>query len=220
MKEISKPEIVYQNKRENPGSNPWDDLKDADLVSRTLSGDDRAFEVLMNRYNSVVIWYLYGKTNSESDTEDLAQEVFLLAYRSLGSLHKRHKFFPWLMQIARRRLLSYYRYINRRPRLVVPEDPNNNHANNSLEQTPDQKASPRDQAYHKEFRQALSREIASMKEEYQLVLALRFINEYSSKEIALKLGMKEPTVRRRIWQGLKILRKSLIKAGFTPDFRE
>ena len=185
MKENFKPEIVYHKRSESPGSGPWDELKDSELVSRALSGDDRAFEALMNRYNPMIVWYLYGKTNSESDTEDLAQEIFLLAYKALGSLHKKNKFFPWLMQIAKRRLLSYYRYLNRRPTLVVPQNPNKDQTNHYLDYTPDQKASPREQAYHREFRNALSREIAGMKKEHQLVL------EIAIEHLQYLCGLKE-----------------------------
>ncbi len=77
-------------------------LDDAACVERVLGGDTEAFRPLVERYHGVVTGLarrLLGR--SGADAEDLAQETFVRAFQYLGSLEKRQRFGPWLLQIAR-----------------------------------------------------------------------------------------------------------------------
>src|SRR4051812_48678109 len=89
------------------------DPPDADLVRRTLSGDRDAFARLYDRYARLV--RAVAGDAGPAYAEDLTQEVFLRAYRTLGALRSADRFAPWVVGITRR----VVRESRRRP----PRDP-------------------------------------------------------------------------------------------------
>src|ERR1044071_5562476 len=76
-------------------------VNDAQLVAASLSGDRQAFGQIVERYQSLVCSLTYSATGSLSQSEDLAQETFLAAWRQLASLRKAAKIRSWLCGIAR-----------------------------------------------------------------------------------------------------------------------
>jgi RNA polymerase sigma-70 factor (ECF subfamily) len=94
----------------------------AALVDRAKSGDRRAFEELVRRYRPRILALTLHLTGSESDAEDVTQEVFIKAYRALGSFQGRSQFFTWLYRMAVNRSLNARRDKSRR-REKLMEDP-------------------------------------------------------------------------------------------------
>ena len=84
------------------GSDPCVPEKDAALVTAVLAGDAAAFAELHDRYARLVRAICFDATGDLTQAQDLAQEVFLRAYRRLGALRYRMKFARWLVGIARR----------------------------------------------------------------------------------------------------------------------
>ena len=77
---------------------------DAVLVRAAQKGSSQAFTVLVERYHAPVLRYLTRQLGSAELAEDLVQETFLDAYRSLRQLDERRAFAAWLYQIARNNL--------------------------------------------------------------------------------------------------------------------
>lgn len=75
-------------------------ISDLDLVSRVQSGDDTAFNELMRRHFRSVVNFVYRFTNNKESSEDLAQDVFLRVYRSIGNFKPEAKFTTWLYRIT------------------------------------------------------------------------------------------------------------------------
>ncbi len=73
---------------------------DGSLVAAAAAGDIAAFEALVQRHQTRLVWYLRGLTNSDTDAEDLAQDAFIRAYRSLKGFRGTSSFKTWLYQIA------------------------------------------------------------------------------------------------------------------------
>src|SRR5438093_1217778 len=82
---------------------------DADLVRRTVRGDGRAFEVLTGRYYRAVGGYLLRRVQRADVAEDLTQETFLEAFRSLREGRAPENFAGWLFGIAHNRLGKWLR---------------------------------------------------------------------------------------------------------------
>lgn len=76
-------------------------IADGELVARSLAGERDAFGFLYDRYARLVRAIVYDATSDYSAAEDLTQEVFLRAYRNLGTLRELDRFGPWLVGIAR-----------------------------------------------------------------------------------------------------------------------
>ena len=88
---------------------------DAELVNATLAGNRDAFGQIVSRYQSLICSLAYSATGSLGQSEDLAQETFITAWRHLARLRERHKLRSWLCGIARNRINNFLRREGREP---------------------------------------------------------------------------------------------------------
>jgi len=84
-------------------------LADADLVGKTRSGDNKAFEVLVRRYQKLVYNVIYQMIRNHDSAADLTQDTFLKAYKALPSFDTTKNFKPWLLKIATNSTLNSIR---------------------------------------------------------------------------------------------------------------
>jgi RNA polymerase sigma-70 factor (ECF subfamily) len=82
---------------------------DEDLAARAASGFPSAFEELVSRYGLRLFHFLRSRSGSDEDVEDLVQETFLKAYRSIGRYDPQRKFSTWLFTVAIRLSISRHR---------------------------------------------------------------------------------------------------------------
>lgn len=73
---------------------------DAELVGEALNGDPQAFEEIVRRYQRLIFNIVYHYLGRRNDVEDLAQEVFLRLFSSLGSFDSGRPLQPWIARIA------------------------------------------------------------------------------------------------------------------------
>src|SRR6266853_1366845 len=76
-------------------------VNDTQLVPASLAGDRQAFSQIVERYQNLVCAITYNATGSLSQSEDLAQETFLTAWKQLRDLREREKLRSWLCRISR-----------------------------------------------------------------------------------------------------------------------
>src|SRR5690348_14494806 len=88
---------------------------DGDLVGETLSGNRDAFGKIVSRYQSLICSLAYSATGSLAQSEDLAQETFITAWKHLARLRERDKLRAWLCGIARNRINNFLRREGREP---------------------------------------------------------------------------------------------------------
>ena len=88
---------------------------DVSLVSRSVAGDRPAFAQIVSRYQSLVCSVAYSATGNVSRSEDLAQETFLTAWRSLDDLREPERLRAWLCGIARNLSFNGLRSEGREP---------------------------------------------------------------------------------------------------------
>src|SRR6516164_323866 len=88
---------------------------DTELVGRTLDGDTDAFEHIVSRYQSLICSLTYSATGSLGESEDLAQETFITAWKHLRHLREAAKLRAWLCGIARNRIRNFLRREGREP---------------------------------------------------------------------------------------------------------
>jgi RNA polymerase sigma factor (sigma-70 family) len=97
------------------------DLSDQELVERCLAGSEKAFAVLTERYYRPVSGFLYRRVQRGDIVEDLAQETFLEALRSLRQGRRPEQFAGWLFAIARHRVGKWLR--RKQPAIFDPHAP-------------------------------------------------------------------------------------------------
>src|SRR5215471_4755064 len=88
---------------------------DTELVGRTLEGDRDAFEHIVSRYQSLICSLTYSATGNLGQSQDLAQETFITAWKHLRLLRERDKLRAWLCGIARRLIGKALRRDGREP---------------------------------------------------------------------------------------------------------
>ena len=86
-----------------------DKLSDNEMIALTLSGQKRAFEGLVRRYQKLVYNVIYQMVQSHETSADLTQDTFLKAYKNLGSFRSNANLKPWLLKIASNTALNHIR---------------------------------------------------------------------------------------------------------------
>ena len=82
---------------------------DEEIINRILKGDQSAFALLVERYQNYVFTLVLRFSTSREDAEEIAQDVFVKAYRSLADFRGDSKFSTWLFTITRTTCLSFLR---------------------------------------------------------------------------------------------------------------
>src|SRR5215472_13495663 len=83
------------------------EVTDAAVVAQVLAGDRDAFRVLVDRHSRSIFRVVYRMTGNQADTEEIVQETFLRAYKSLSRFELRSNFGTWLYRIAVNRALDF-----------------------------------------------------------------------------------------------------------------
>ena len=83
------------------------ELNDAAVVAQVLTGDREAFRVLVERHSRNVFKAVYRMTNNQEDADEIVQETFLRAYKSLERFQERSSFYTWVYRIAMNRTLDF-----------------------------------------------------------------------------------------------------------------
>lgn len=179
-------------------------IPDARLVEMARSGDDTAFDMLVNRYQRAVHAVAFSVLADREAALDVLQESFISAYRQLHSLDDSGKFGPWVCAIARNQAKRHYRdSIRRREREISFP------IVDALE--------------HQETcdpRIAQVREALEMLTEIEAnIVTLFYMEGYLIRDCASLLGVPEGTVKRRLHDARQRLKKEMIDI-VTQQFRE
>jgi RNA polymerase sigma-70 factor (ECF subfamily) len=180
---------------------------DAVLVGRAQAGDRDAFEELVRRTSRLVYARLYLDTGDAHRAEDLLQETYLLAFRSIRGLEGTAGFRRWLLTIAQRAAIDAGRRDARLKRLPPAA------ADTPLASIPGKEPSPAEHVGREELRQQVLGVLRSLPEDYRLPLTLRYIVGADAEEIGNQLGLTNGALRGLLHRGLKMLRDRL-----PPDF--
>ena len=185
---------------------------DQQLVKRTLLGDTQAFEELVRIYQNKVYTLAYRYMGNEDDANDMSQEAFIKAFRSLRSYKGDASFGTWIYRITTNVCLDELR---RRKRRVVPlslDEPLATLDGTEVErEIPDRSLAADTMYERKEFSRNIQLLLDEMKPEHKTVIVLRDIMELSYEEIAVVLDCSIGTVKSRISRARNILQKKLIE---------
>ena len=165
---------------------------DADLVRRCLAGDGDGFARMLDRHNGPVYSFLLRFLGDAADAEDLAQETFLKAFRSLGSYDQRRPLRSWLFAIAHHAALDFLRA--RKPAALSLD-----HEEDPIDPA-DAANGPEEQAEIGIDGALVERLIAALPPLYREVLLLRHLQDMSVADVAAALALPEGTVKIRLFR--------------------
>ena len=176
------------------GSGSWN--VDLELVTRARAGDDAAFELLVVKYQRRVAALVRSLVRRADITEELTQEVFLLAYDSLGDLREGVAFWAWLSTIARNVASGYLRRPQNRvdTSAVVPDN-----APDEPEQL-NFAASAEQEVIARQLFAMMDEAVADLPAKQRDALLLREIDGMDYRAIAATIGVPVNTVRSLIFR--------------------
>jgi RNA polymerase sigma factor (sigma-70 family) len=175
---------------------------DADLVAESLNGGRDAFRQIVERYQTLVCSLAYSATGSVSQSEDVAQETFVSAWKDLRSLREPDKLRSWLCGIARHRIQRSLQQERREP--VHDAAPLEN-----ADHSPSHDALPSEQAISREEEAILWRALERIPELYREPLILFYREHQSIESVAVELELSEDAVKQRLSRGRNLLQKEV-----------
>ena len=173
-------------------------VDDRTRVDRILAGDRDGYRVLVERETPSVFAACYRVLGRVAEAEDVTQEAFVLAFKSLGSFRGDGTFGAWVGRIAVRQALR--RLAQRRDEPTIDDAASVLHAPG-----PD----PLGHAIAEERTQQVRRAVAALPEPYREVVALRFFADQSLAEIAAATDRPINTIKTHLYRGLARLRDAL-----------
>jgi RNA polymerase sigma-70 factor, ECF subfamily len=182
-----------------------DDAEDIRLMRLVAGGDTTAFEALIERHQALVAGTVARMLGSNSDVEDITQQVFIRVWRSAGRYVARAKFTTWLLKITRNLVFNEMRRTKRHPRVPVQIDP-------EAEELPlkDETGEAPDAALlQAELQKAIESAIAQLPETQRMALVLRRYEDLSYEEIADILELSLPAVKSLLFRARTELRERL-----------
>ena len=177
-------------------------------VERVLAGDVSAFERIVRRWQGPLVNLAYRFCRDRGRAEEMAQEAFLRAYRSLGKWRKEAAFSTWLFALATNLYCSEIRRVP--PNTVSVEvigDIRDSHAVDG---------GLLDKDRDRLIRQA----VLALPRKYREALILYYFHDMDVPAAARSLGLAEGTVKARLFRGRKILRSKLEKRLGAPGPEE
>lgn len=170
---------------------------DSSLVERCLGGDDSAWEDLVRAHTRRVYGVCYRFTGSDTEAQDLTQDVFLRVFKTLGSFRSGEgSFSVWLMRLTRNLLIDNYRRGKQeRATDSIEEQLPMLEEKYSLSSRTDGMVAGR------EASEILQAALERLSPELRETLILRDLEELEYREIAQSLGVPEGTVKSRLNRG-------------------
>ncbi|HNX53865.1 MAG TPA: sigma-70 family RNA polymerase sigma factor [Pontiellaceae bacterium] len=196
---------MTKNPKNEPSSEIPDDL---DLVRRSQAGDTAAYEELIRRYHGKIYGLVYSMTSSREDAEDLAQEVFVKAWKALGHFREQSGFYTWIYRIALNRTINFRKRRNRRQTVDFDEfDPDIKTAESYREFS--SKGSVLRKMSLGEFQEKMNAALLKLSEKHRAVVVMHDVQEMPHADIAKVMHCSEGTVRSRLFYAHKQLQAEL-----------
>ncbi len=182
--------------------------RDAFLVEQCRAGDEEACEALVRQYQERVFALISRMTGDPDRVEDIAQEVFLKAFRSLKSFRGGSRFYTWLYRITVNTVLNTMRSQGRRQETSLD-------ALEGFEVQANADMEPAEVTARLELARRVREAIDQLEEPYRVIVYLRELEDLSYEEIAEVVELPVGTVKSRLFrarQHLKGLLQDLLPA--------
>ncbi|WP_395342530.1 RNA polymerase sigma factor [Ningiella sp. W23] len=180
---------------------PLLDTDDATLVLLVLGGDKDAFGQIVIRYQNLLCSLAYSSIGDIKQSEDLAQEVFVEAWKKLDSLLEPEKLKAWLCGILRYKVSHYRRKQQKQPLSTDEVE--------TLDIEKLEHGKLEDSAMREQQHALLWQTLNKLDDSYREPLILYYREERSVEHVANQLDLTQDTVKQRLSRGRKMLQKSM-----------
>lgn len=180
---------------------------DQQLVARVKKGDNRAFDLLVLKYQHKILSLISRYVKDSDEVQDVAQEAFVKAYRALPKFRGDSAFYTWLYRIAINTAKNYLVSRSRRPPSVDVdvEDAEHFESASALKDI----ENPENALFGEELKAVVERAIANLPEDLRTAVTLREFDGLSYEDIADVMECPVGTVRSRIFRAREAIDKQV-----------
>lgn len=184
----------------------WMEGHDAAVVAQVLGGERDAYRVLVERHGRAVFRLAYRMMGNEPDAEDVVQETFLKAYRSLKHFQERSTFATWLYRITSNCALDL---IRKRQRHEQKREQEPLEESEVVAQLPAINPTPDRLALSVELAKLISTAMGELSPMEPAAFVLRHHEGHSIEEIGRQLGLEASATKNSIFRAVQKLRRAL-----------
>ena len=174
--------------------------EDQILYRRFLNGDEKSFDMIMDKYMEKLIYFIFGIVKRIDAAEDIAQDVFVYILMNKKAYNPEFSLKSYLYTIAKSRAINY---LKRENKITYLTDETYLFSEQDIE----------DIVFSNEESKMLKQSIDLLPEKQSRIIYLADIEELSYKEISIVLDMSLPQVKSLIHRARKNLKKIIVKEG-------
>jgi len=182
---------------------------DEQLITNYLRGNEKALEILIQRYLKPIYSFIYRYINNSQEAEDITQEVFVRVWRNLKKFNKQKKFKTWLFSIAKNVSIDFLK----KKKAIPFSEFENEKGENALVETLINPAPLPDKLFEQSsVGEILNTVMNHLTPKYRMVLFLRYNDHFTFREIAEALGEPLNTIKSRHRRAIILLKKLLTES--------
>ncbi len=182
--------------------------QDDELIARSQAGDASAFDELIVKYSQRLYGLVYHMTSNHEDTNDLMQDIWSKAYRSIAGFRGKSSFYTWIHSIGVNMTINFLKKRSRRYHMSLDDiDSNLQNDKEFIELTAS--STPVREADLGELQKRLNEAMQKLSEEHRAAVTMFDIQGMPHAEIAKILGISEGTVRSRLFYAHRQLQNFL-----------
>jgi RNA polymerase sigma-70 factor (ECF subfamily) len=196
--------MTRPNKKQNTGEASNTATQVMILATQAGEGNKTAFDQLIDLFHGDIYRMVYYRTGNRMDAEDITQDIFLIAFKSLPKLKNVERFRPWLFKIGlnkvrdfyrKKRVLSIFKIYTEKDEIEVPDT--------TVNDPPEALENLMKQEFWKHIRLLLNK----LGQKERDVFLLRFIDQLTINEISHILKISESSVKTHLYRALHKFRK-------------
>ena len=183
-------------------------MTDAAVVAQVLAGDREAFRLLVDRHTRSIYGVAYRMTGNQQDAEEILQETFLRAYKSLHRFELRSSFSTWLYRIAVNRSLDFLKARKMTDAYQIADNPATEEDERQI-QVPATDPGPERLLLSAEARQKIDRAIGLLSPAERVAFTMRHMEGKSIEEISKALNVRASAAKNSIFRAVQKIRQEL-----------
>ena len=186
---------------------------DINIINLVRKGDVRAFDILVVKYQDRLVYSVYKFCKDFELSQDITQEAFVKAYKSIDKFRGESSFYTWIYRIAINTAKNYFSNKSR-----GAETYNEDVLDNALSDMSLNSDNPETLLAAEEMKDAVNQAFQNLPDEIRSTLSLREYDGLSYEEIAKVQNCPIGTVRSRIFKGRELINETFSKLGLSKTW--